>query len=292
MEVALVVNPTSGRGKAGRILPQVEERLRAAGATVEVLRSKSAGHATELAREAARRHGTVVAMGGDGLVHSVANGLVGTPAAMGIVPTGSGNDFAVHLGYPRRDPLRAAASLLHGTVRAVDVGRVAAGPAFVCVASAGFDSEANREANRIRWARGTAVYVLAVFRVLSRFRPARFRLTIDGEVVDLDGMFVAVGNANAYGGGMRVAPGAVLDDGLFDVVLVGAMGRGTLLAQFPRIFRGTHVSHPAVQVRRAREVRIEADRPFYLYADGEEIAPLPATLSIEPAALRVLAPAR
>lgn len=288
--MAIVVNPTSGRGKAGRLLGPVVERLQAAGVSPEVLRSRSAAHATDLAREAAGRHEVVVAMGGDGMVHFVANGVLGTGAVLGIVATGSGNDFAVHLGYPRRKPFECLRALTAGRERAVDVGRVAGGPAFVCVASGGFDSECNRVANTITWARGTLVYVLSVFRTLARFRPARFRVVVDGSAEEFDGMFVAVGNANAYGGGMRIAPDAVLDDGLFDVVTIRAMSRLTLLGQFPRIFSGKHVGHPKVEVHRGREVRLEADRELFLYADGEEIGPLPATLTVEPRALRVLVP--
>lgn len=289
-DVAIVLNPTAGRGKAGRLLEPVLERLRAGGVAAEVLRSTSAAHATELAREAAGRHETVVAMGGDGMVHYVANGLLGTGVKFGIVPTGSGNDFAVHAGYPRRKPLEALTAITNGRELLVDVGRIAGGPAFLCVASAGFDSECNRVANTIKWARGTLVYVLSVFRTLARFRPARFRVVVDGSAEEFDGMFVAVGNANAYGGGMRIAPDALLDDGVFEVVLIRAMSRLTLLGQFPKIFSGKHVGHPKVEVRRGREVRLEADREFSLYADGEEIGPLPATLSIEARALRLLVP--
>jgi diacylglycerol kinase (ATP) len=289
-DLAIVVNPGSGRGKAGRLLDPVCERLRAAGGSVEVLASRSAEHATELARAAAERHPAVVAMGGDGMVAFVANGVLGTPAELGIVPTGSGNDFAAALGYSRRRPLDACTALLDGRTRVVDVGRIAGARAFLCVAGGGFDSEVNRVANEIRWARGTLVYVAAVFRTLRRFRPARFRVELDGEPTERDAMFVAVGNAPSYGGGMRITPDAVLDDGLLDVCVVGAMSRTALLGQFPKLFRGTHVRHPAVELRRARTVRIEADRPFFLYADGEEIGPLPATMSVEPAALTALCP--
>jgi diacylglycerol kinase (ATP) len=289
-DLALIVNPGSGRGKAGRLIEPVRERLRAGGVETEVLISRSPEHATELARAAAARHETVVAVGGDGMVSFVANGVLGTGAALGIVPTGTGNDFAVGVGYARRRPLEACAILAAGAVRVVDVGRIEGGRAFLCVASGGFDSEVNREANGIRWARGTAVYVIAVFKTLGRFRPAHFRVTLDGESREFDGMFVAVGNARSYGGGMQITPGAVLDDGLFDVCMVHAIGRPTLLAQFPRLFRGTHIRHPAIEMRRAREVRLEADREFFLYADGEEVGPLPAKLIVEERALTVIAP--
>lgn len=254
-----------------------------------MLESASPAHATELAATAAKRHEAVVAFGGDGMVHLVANGVIGGDAAFGIIPSGSGNDFAAHLGYPRHSPVAACDVVAGGVSRPVDAGRIAGGPAFLCVAGAGFDSEVNRAANQIRWARGTAVYVAATLTTLARFHPARFKIVLDGSTESFDGMFVAVANAASYGGGMRIAPSADVTDGLFDVCIVRGMKRRTLLAQLPRIFSGNHVSHPAVEIRRAREVSLSADRPFFLYADGEEIGPLPYRLLIEPKALRVIA---
>ena len=288
--IALIANPTSGRGRVGRFLPQIEQRLREAGATVQTMISRSPSHAVELAGEAASRHEVVAAAGGDGMVHFAANGVIGSQAALGIVPLGTGNDFAANLGYARRDPLAACAALASGPIRTVDAGRIEGGPFFVCVASGGFDSEVNRLANRIRGLRGTPVYVVATLRTLTRFRPARFTVTLDGQVRHMDAMFVAVGNATSYGGGMRITPGAVLDDGAFDVTIVGALGRAGLLRQFPKLFKGTHIHHRAVTTARAASVTIAADRPFACYADGEEIGPLPVTMTIVPGALRVVAP--
>lgn len=290
--VALIANPASGRGRVGRMLPQIESRLRSLDVEPVTMVSRSATHAVELAAEAAARHPIVVAAGGDGMVHFVANGVIGTRAALGIVPLGTGNDFAVNVGYPRRDPLAACAIVAAGAVRTVDAGRIQGGPHFVCVAGGGFDSEVNQVANRMGWLRGTPVYVAATLRTLARFRPSRFVVTLDGRRVELDAMFVACGNATSYGGGMLITPGAVLDDGLFDVTVVGAMSRPALLAQFPKLFKGTHVKHPAVTTARAARVTIESERPFQLYADGEQIGPLPATLTVAAAALRVVAPAK
>lgn len=290
-DLALIVNPTSGRGKAARLLPRIEERLRAVGCSVTTRESRSASHATELAAEAAARHEVVVACGGDGMVAFVANGVLGSEAALGIVPLGSGNDFAAHAGYRRRDPLGACRVVAAGAVRSVDAGRIEGRRAFLCVAGAGFDSEANEAANAIRFARGTLVYVAAVFKTLARFRPAAFALVIDGVRESFDGMFVSVGNARSYGGGMLITPDARLDDGLLDVCIVRAMSKPALIGQFPRLFKGTHVRHPAVQMRRGRRIEIAVDRPFTLYADGEPAGPLPATLTIEPGALRLVTPA-
>ena len=288
--VGLVVNPTSGRGKAARIVPELRARLLSMRCEVEVLTSASAAHASELAAVATGRHDVVAAVGGDGMVSCVAQGVIGSPAALGIVPAGTGNDFAANLGYARRKPLEACTAIATGTRRKVDVGRMNGGRAFLCVAGGGFDSEVNREANRIKRLRGTAVYLVAVLRTLRRFTPARFTVTLEGEERSFDGMFVAVGNASSYGGGMRITPDAKLDDGVFDVCLVHRMGKRTLLSQLPRLFTGGHVRHPAVEIVRAARVTLAADRPFTLYADGEDAGPLPVTLTIEPSALDVVAP--
>lgn len=274
------------------MLPRIQDRLRDAGVHAVTFVSRSAQHATELAAEAAGAHPIVAAAGGDGMVHFVANGVIGTKAALGIVPLGTGNDFAVNVGYSRTDPLAACAVLAAGAVRTVDAGRIEGGPYFVCVAGGGFDSDVNQVANRMRWLRGTPVYVAATLRTLARFRPSRFTVTLDGERRQMDAMFVAAGNATSYGGGMRITPGAILDDGLLDVTIVGAMSRPALLGQFPKLFKGTHVNHPAVTTARAARVTIQADREFALYADGEPIGPLPKTLSVVASALRVVAPAK
>jgi diacylglycerol kinase (ATP) len=287
---AIIANPASGRGRVARIMPRLLERLRDAGVDAEMFSSTSAAHAVELAAAAAERHRIVVAAGGDGMVHLVANGVAGTKAALGIIPCGTGNDFAANLGYPRRDPLAAVPKIAIGATRRVDVAQIEGGPLYVCVAGAGFDSEVNRLANRIRFLRGTPVYVTATLRTLARFTPAEFTISLDDQTIETVGMFVAVGNATSYGGGMQITPRASLDDGLLDVTLVGAMSRPALLGQFPKLFKGTHVNHPAVRTARARQIRLSAAREFWLYADGEEISPLPATITVRPAGLEVVSP--
>jgi len=288
--VGLVVNPSSGRGKGRRLGETVAARLRSLGCDVEAFESRSASHLSELGAEAAARHAVVAALGGDGTVAFVAQGVIGTASALAIVPGGTGNDLAANLGYRRRDAIAACDVIAAGRVRRIDVGRIVGGRAFLCVAGGGFDSETNREANRIKRLRGTAVYLVAVVRTLRRFAPAAFTVTLDGVPRSFNGFFVAVGNAASYGGGMRITPAASLDDGVFDVCMVGEMSKAALLGQLPRLFTGGHVRHPAVEIARARRVEIEADRTFSLYADGEEIGPLPATLEIEPSALAVVAP--
>jgi diacylglycerol kinase (ATP) len=288
--IGLVVNPSSGRGKGRSLGVAAADRLRSLGCDVESFESRSASHLSELGAEAASRHGIVAAIGGDGTVALVAQGVVRTSSALAIVPAGTGNDLAANLGYARKDALAACGVIAGGHRRRIDVGRIEGHRMFLCVAGGGFDSEVNREANAIRYLRGPAVYVAAVLRTLRRFTPASFTVTLDGDTKSFRGFFVAVGNAASYGGGMRITPDASLDDGVFDVCLVGEMSKRALFGQLPRLFSGGHVRHPAVEIVRARAVTIEADRTFSLYADGEEIGPLPATLTVDPSALEVVVP--
>jgi YegS/Rv2252/BmrU family lipid kinase len=222
-------------------------------------------------------------------VGTVAAALVGRPeATMGVLPGGRGNDFARACGLPR-DPVQAADVVAGGVPRPVDVGEVE-GRVFVGIASLGFDSEANRRANAAPARLGTLVYAYGALRALVGWRPATFEVTVDGEHRSFRGWTVAAANATSYGGGMLLAPQARLDDGRLDVVLVAPASRRAFVRDLPRVFRGTHVELDAVTVLRGREVRVAADRPFTVYADGDPIAELPATIRAVPGAVRILLP--
>jgi diacylglycerol kinase (ATP) len=291
---ALVVhNPTAGGGRAGRLAPQVVERLRGDGVEVAQHPTRSLEDARLAACQAAPEVDAVVAVGGDGTVGACAAGLadggLGTRAALGVVPAGAGNDAARSLGLPADDPLAAAGLLTRLRRRPADLATVA-GRAYLNVAGAGFDSEVNRVANqRLGWARGRPRYVGAVLAQLVVGRTARFELVLDGRAQRLEGWLVAVANGPSYGGGMRVAPRASLADGLLDVVVIGAIGRLELLRTFPKVFSGAHVDHPAVAVHRAARVDLDADRALAVYADGEPAGTLPATFEVRPSAVTVLA---
>ena len=292
--IVLVANPTSGGGKGGRLLPAAVRALAALDDEHRVVVSASPDHPERAAREAAAEGvPTVVAMGGDGLISAVANAVVGTGTALAVVPVGSGNDFARRLGLDHRRPLEALDLLSSGRRRRIDAV-LAEGEAwsrhYVCVAGTGFDSVTNEVANRIHRLRGTAKYLLAVARTLRSFEPAGFTIRVDGHERETTAMMVAVGNAASYGGGMRVVPDASLDDGILDVCIVGAMSRRRFLAAFPRVYRGTHVTHPDVTMLRGARVEVEASKPFPVYADGEPFGSLPATFTVQPDALEVIAP--
>ena len=209
-----------------------------------------------------------------------------------MVPVGGGNDAARAFGLPHDDPV-AAAGLLPGLPRRrVDLVR-ADGRRYLNIAGAGFDSEVNRVANaRLRWAPSMLRYVGAMVVKLATERPVRFTVTLDGRAEELAAWLVVVANGRSYGGGMRVAPGARLDDGLLDVVVIGDLTKPDFLATFPKVYAGRHVEHPLVTVSHARRVELAADRPRAVYADGEHAGELPMAFEVEPAALAVLAAAR
>jgi len=288
-EVAVVCNPAAGGGRAARLLPRVEQALRALGFTVGSDLTRDLEHARELARRSAEAGAITVTLGGDGLVGCIVGVLREVPGSvLGILPGGRGNDTAGVLGIPAQ--IEAACDVIaHGVECDLDVGDVE-GRSFIGIASLGFDSVANRIANDAPARLGRLVYVYGALRALATWRPARFELRLDGKPIAVTGYTVAACNSSTYGGGMRLAPGAALDDGLLDVVLIAQLSKRSFLATMPKVFGGTHVAHPAVSVLRGRELWVDADRPFVVYADGDPVGATPVTIRVVPGAVRVLLP--
>lgn len=290
--VTLISNPTAGRGRAGRLVGTVLAGLAARGVAAEQVRGRDAAEALDSCHAAvAGGTSALVALGGDGTVHLAVQAVAGRDTALGIIPAGTGNDFAACVGVP--SDLRCAIDVVAaGRTRAVDAVRAtdeAGGQQWWAgVLGAGFDSAVNERANRMRWPRGPRRYDVAIFAELLRLKPRRFAVEIDGHREELLATFVAVGNAPAYGGGMRIAPTADLADGLLDVVVVGPVSRSQLVRIKPRVYAGNHVGHPAVSTARGAVVRVESDG-VVAYADGERLAALPVTSQCVPGALNVLA---
>ncbi|MEV4579096.1 YegS/Rv2252/BmrU family lipid kinase [Nonomuraea jabiensis] len=292
-QLALLVNPAARGGRTLRLLEPVARRLRAGGAELLVIVGDDAADALARACTAvAERPDALVAFGGDGLVHLAVQAVAGTDVPLGIIPAGTGNDIAAALGVPCADPVAAARAVLRMKSRLVDVARIRAGQAdelFAGVMCCGFDSRVNERANRKTWPPGMARYLVATVEELRSFRPIPFRLTLDDdEVIEREAMLVAVANTCSYGAGMRVCPDARPDDGLLDVVMLDAVSKAEFLRVFPSVYRGTHVGHRAVSVRRVRSVRLETTDSVLAYADGERVGPAPIHCEVRPGALRVI----
>jgi len=289
-DVALLCNPSAGGGRAARVLPVVQDELRMLGVAFHTDTTRDLDHARALAQSAAAAGEAAVTLGGDGLAGCVAGVLRDVPGALlGVLPGGRGNDLVRALGIPL-DARAACAVIAAGNERALDVGDVG-GRTFVGIASLGFDSDANRIANAAPRRFGSLVYVYGALRTLASWQPATFAVRVDGEPRSFSGYSVAAANTPGYGGGMLLAPTAELADGRLDVVLIAELPKHRFLRVLPKIFKGTHVGEPAYSMVRARELHVDADRPFVLYADGDPIGETPVTIRIVPDALRVLAPA-
>lgn len=285
--LVLLVNPSSGGGRALKLLPRIEAVLDAGRVPFRVVRTKSLEHGVDQALKAVEAGELPVVVSGDGMIGAVGGALTGGETPLGIVPVGRGNDLARVLGIPT-EPEEAIEIVLAGHTRTIDVGE-ANGKRFLGIASLGFDSEANRIANESRLG-GNLVYAYAALRALSTWKPARFTIAIGDQRTRVEGYSVVVANNSAYGGGMYVAPDADLEDGEFDVVTIGKVGKLRFLGSLPKVFKGTHVENDEVQVVRASRLSLSASRPFAVYADGEHLTDLPADLRVIPHALRVLVP--
>ena len=293
--VAVLANPTAGRGRHRGLLPGLLERLADAGRPVRLLEAHTPAEAEAACHAAvADGAGALVAVGGDGTVHRALQAVAGTAVPFGPVPAGTGNDFAVDTGFPA-DPLAAvgviAAALREGRSRPVDLARMTGADGgdrwYGAVLAAGFDAIVNERANRMRWPRGPRRYDLAILVELARLRPRRYTLRLDGEEQQVDAVLVAVGNCASYGGGMRICPDADPTDSVHDVVVGGRFDRRTLMRVKPRIYQGTHVEHPLVRSYRARTVELAAEG-ITTYADGERALDLPVRITAVPRAVRLL----
>jgi YegS/Rv2252/BmrU family lipid kinase len=290
----LIVHPTAGGGRGARQLPEVVQILRTAGLEVTSELTRSIEHAEELAGRAAAEDRVAVAVGGDGLAGRVAGACAANGGLFAALPGGRGNDFVRGLGIST-NIVEAARKFAQWGERAVDIGYVT-GPdgsprAFLGIASLGFDSDVQVRANRTRLIRGSSVYTYAALRTLASWRPASFSVCgDDGPVETLVGWSVAAANSAYYGGGMHYAPSALIDDGFLELITAERSSKLQFLRLLPKVFTGRHVGDPRMQVRRARKIQVDADRPFQVYADGDPLADLPATISVTQGGLRLLGP--
>lgn len=297
----LVVNPAAGRGRAGRILPRVLGGLAEHHVAVDhVVEARDYAHARSACSDAVGSGQPLLVLGGDGMAHLGLNACAGTGVPLGVIPAGTGNDFCRGVGLPARwtDAVRIIAA---GHTRRLDLMEVTGdtlaphptrpGLEYVgSVVSTGFDELVNERTNRLPFTIGALSYAWSVLAELAAFRPLRYRIELDGEVRALDAILVAVGNAGVVGGGIRLCPDADVTDGLLDVTIVHPVGRGTLVRLLPTLFTGGFRTHPAVELVRARVVRIDGDG-LRAMADGEPLGEPPLTCRAASGALTLYAPA-
>jgi len=300
--VGLVVNPVAGTGRGGSVGRRAHRLLRRAGHDVHDLSAPTLALATDRARQAATDGlDALVVVGGDGMVHLGVGVVAGTGLPLGIVAVGTGNDVARSFGLPRGDVDRAVAVVdraLRTGPRRVDAVR--AGPPdgesprwYAGVLSCGLDAAVNARANALTWPHGHARYLRALVPELAAFRPYGYRVRVDDTTWESAGTLVAVASTPWFGGGLPIAPGAVPDDGLLDVVLAGPFSRREAVGIFPRIYRGRHVDDPRVRVLRGRRVVVEpapdlGPPPPAAFADGERLGSLPLLVEVVPGALLLL----
>ncbi len=285
-EIAVLVNPTSGKGRGRAAAGLAVARLREAGLTVRTLVADDATSAEAAARAAvAAGCEALVAVGGDGLAHVATQAVAGTGVPLGVVPAGTGNDVARSLDLPLKDASAAADVVVRGRTRDIDLARSGA-RWYATVLAAGFDAVVNERANKMSWPRGQMRYNIATLAELRTFRPIRYVLDLDGREHVVDAMLVAVGNGPSFGGGLRITHGARLDDGLLDVVIIKPVSKPELVRTYPKLFKGTHVTHPQYERHLVRRVTVAAPH-IVSYADGERFGALPLTVEVDPGALRV-----
>ena len=286
----LIANPTAGNARARAAAEQAALAIQDAGQAVELRYTRAKGHATELAQQAVTEGAErLVVCGGDGTIGETLAPLAGSHTALGLLPCGTCNDLARALDVPLRVET-AIDNLLHGEVRAIDLGR-AGDRFFATIAAFGFDAEVNRRMESAQGPlSGRPRYILEALRHLARYQPTRVRLCGDFGEIEQEVLLVSTANARNYGGNLCVAPEADLSDGLFDVVVVDAVPRWAILSLMLRLFWQAHVRHPAVRVERTARLALHTDEPHRVYADGDYLDQTPLVLEISPAALRVVVP--
>ena len=287
---ALVINPVSGQGKGAQIGTHVAGYLNSRGMSYEIIIGRNGIDQADLLQRFLDRIpdcSGVIAVGGDGLLHLVLQKITPAQVPLAMIPAGTGNDFVRTLGWSLEDVDAILESVLTKKPRSVDLG-VVDGEWFAAILSTGFDSIVNERANAMSWPRGPQKYNAAIAIELPRFAPRHYEIVLDDRTISTQAMLIAVANGRSYGGGMLVCPHADISDGYFDVMVLHPVSKLEFIKVFPRVFKGTHITHPAVEIVRSKSVKITADA--VAYADGERIGQLPVSAQCMPGALMTWLP--
>lgn len=287
MNYHLILNPAAGRGLVQKLQPRLLGAAESLPGRVQAHLTASPGHAQQIAAELKQEDAVVVAVGGDGTIHEIANGLVGGNCTLGIVPVGSGNDFVKMLSIPR-DYIAALEVIRRGKTLTMDLGKVN-DLYFINGLGLGFDAEVVIELRKVKWLRGFPLYLYAVFKTLRRLRNRPVILNMNGRRENREVFMINVGNGEYLGGGFRLTPGAKIDDGALDVCIFRALSLGEVLRHLPKALSGKHVELPQVEFLRANQLVVESPEGFPVHADGEllggsinrlEITVLPRALKL------------
>ena len=272
---ALVINPVSGQGKGTTVGTYVAGYLSQRSINYTIITGNSSVALTDHLQNFIDKNPQcegVIAVGGDGLLHIILQKVVPAQIPFTIIPAGTGNDFVRTLGWDLEDIDQQLQFVTTKTPTSIDLGLVD-GEWFGAILSTGFDSVVNEKANTMQWPKGPMKYNAAIAIELPRFKPRHYQITLDDRTISTEAMLIAVSNGRSYGGGMLVCPNANISDGYFDVMILHPVSKLEFIKVFPKVFAGTHVTHPAVEILRSKTVRI--DSKAVAYADGERIGQLP-----------------
>lgn len=291
-----IVNKTSGNGRAIKIWSQIEKILLEQQLNYSVHFTQKSKHATQIVQEMINRKETevIIAVGGDGTVHEVINGLAGSTIPLGVIPCGSGNDYCRELGIPLRWD-RALQRILNDKPKTIDIGLIN-GEYFATVVGVGFDGQVAQTTNKSKYKRilnyvrmGGISYIIGVLKVLFYYKPTNVRLKVDHHQLTIpDVWLIAVANSPCYAGGMLICPDAKSNDGFFDICVVQGMSKWGLLRLFPTVFKGKHIFHPSIQILKGKEIEVLSDTPMIAHGDGEFVGETPLKIMIHPRTLYVL----
>lgn len=288
MEAHIILNPAAGRGAVRKIeadlLKAVSEQL----GDVRAHRTESHGHATRIAKELKREGSLVIAAGGDGTIDETVNGLVGGNCTLGIIPTGSGNDFVKMLALPL-DYVKAIEVIKRGRTMSMDLGKVG-DSYFANGLGMGFDADVVIESAKVKRLRGDMIYLYSVLKTLLHYRNRVITLSVNGKKESREILMVTVGNGEYLGGGFHLTPGAKIDDGILDVCIIEALSFREVLMHLPKAMKGRHISLPQVQFFQAKELIVESAEGIPVHADGELLSTnfKRIEISIVPGALKVI----
>ena len=284
----LAINPQSGRGHARKRALIAKQYFSDHGVPVALVEGSSLLDFREKLRNELDRGSIsgVIAFGGDGFIHEIIQHVVPRDISLGVIPCGTGNDFARSIGIYRLSLTQQLDLIGQSDSQAIDLGRVAS-TWFAAILSTGFDALVNERANLMQWPKGRMRYNIAMIEKILALRAHRYQLRLDGDSVEVEATLVTVANGASYGGGMKVCPDAELNDGFFDVMVLGKVSRIELLKVFPKVYSGRHVGHPAVTFYRCREIEILGSGSSF--ADGEPISSLPLTAECVSSAVKVWA---